>query len=95
VEGTWPITLLTLCLNSSTIWTSSFYASDQYSLAMVAFEWLSGKRPFRGSFGEVMSQHVLASPPHLPATATTNPIAPSLDNNEVSGYALAVVFHII
>ncbi len=41
------------------------YASDQYSLAMVIFEWLSGKRPFRGSFGEVMSQHVLAAPPHL------------------------------
>lgn len=41
------------------------YASDQYSLAMVAFEWLSGKRPFRGSFAEVMSQHVLAAPPHL------------------------------
>lgn len=41
------------------------YASDQYSLAMVAFEWLSGKRPFRGSFAEIMSRHVLASPPHL------------------------------
>src|SRR5579863_7065181 len=41
------------------------FASDQYALAMVLFEWLSGKRPFRGSFGEVMSQHVLAQLPHL------------------------------
>jgi len=40
-------------------------ASDQYALGIVAYEWLSGKRPFQGSFVEVASQHVLSAPPPL------------------------------
>lgn len=40
-------------------------ASDQYALAIVVFEWLSGDRPFHGSFAEVASQHMLAPVPHL------------------------------
>ncbi len=40
-------------------------ASDQYGLAVVVYEWLSGDRPFRGSFTEVASQQVLAPPPPL------------------------------
>ncbi len=40
-------------------------ASDQYALGIVIYEWLSGDRPFRGSFTEIASQHVLAPPPPL------------------------------
>jgi len=40
-------------------------ASDQYSLAVVAYEWLCGERPFKGSFYELASQHLLLSPPPL------------------------------
>src|SRR6266566_2171492 len=40
-------------------------ASDQYALAVVVYEWLSGERLFQGSFLEVASQHVLVPPPSL------------------------------
>jgi eukaryotic-like serine/threonine-protein kinase len=40
-------------------------ASDQYALAVVVYEWLSGDRLFSGSFIEVASQHVLVPPPPL------------------------------
>ncbi len=40
-------------------------ASDQYSLGIVVYEWLSGTPPFRGSFTEIASQHVLVPPPPL------------------------------
>lgn len=40
-------------------------ASDQYALGVVVYEWLNGERPFRGSFGEVASQHLLTPPPAL------------------------------
>jgi len=40
-------------------------ASDQYALAVVVYEWLSGDRPFHGSFSEVCAQHMFASPPPL------------------------------
>jgi serine/threonine protein kinase len=40
-------------------------ASDQYALGVVVYEWLSGTRPFKGSYGEIASQHALASPPSL------------------------------
>jgi WD40 repeat protein len=40
-------------------------ASDQYALGVVIYEWLSGERPFRGSFTEIASQHMLAPPPPL------------------------------
>jgi eukaryotic-like serine/threonine-protein kinase len=40
-------------------------ASDQYALGIVVYEWLTGDRPFRGTFTEVASQHILVAPPPL------------------------------
>jgi len=40
-------------------------ASDQYSLALVAYEWICGNRPFHGSFTELCTQHMFAAPPPL------------------------------
>ncbi|QBD81651.1 hypothetical protein EPA93_39050 [Ktedonosporobacter rubrisoli] len=40
-------------------------ASDQYSLAIIVYEWLCGARPFQGSFAEVAVKHTLVSPPPL------------------------------
>jgi eukaryotic-like serine/threonine-protein kinase len=40
-------------------------ASDQYSLGIVVYEWLSGSRPFQGSFTELCTQHMFVSPPPL------------------------------
>ena len=41
------------------------YVSDQYSLGIVVYEWLTGNRPFSGSFTEIASQHMFAPPPPL------------------------------
>ncbi len=40
-------------------------ASDQYALGIVVYEWLTGERPFTGTFTEIASQHVLTPPPSL------------------------------
>ncbi len=41
------------------------FASDQYSLAIVAYEWLCGVRPFEGSQWAIAHQHVFTPPPRL------------------------------
>jgi len=40
-------------------------ASDQYSLGIVVYEWLSGDRPFHGSITEIVGQHLSVPPPPL------------------------------
>ncbi len=41
-------------------------ASDQYSLAVVVYEWIAGERPFRGTtFQELVQQHLYTPPPSL------------------------------
>ncbi len=40
-------------------------ASDQYSLGIVVYEWLSGDRPFHGSFTEIAVKHSVTPPPSL------------------------------
>src|SRR5207244_9682718 len=40
-------------------------ASDQYALGVVAYEWLSGDRPFHGSLTELVGQHLSVPPPPL------------------------------
>lgn len=41
------------------------YASDQYALGVVVYEWLCGSRPFTGSYAEIAMQHMRAAPPSL------------------------------
>jgi len=38
-------------------------ASDQYALAVVAYQWLTGELPFQGSAIEVNAKHLGATPP--------------------------------
>jgi serine/threonine protein kinase len=40
-------------------------ASDQYALAIVVYEWLTGATPFNGHYMEVAAQQISASPPSL------------------------------
>jgi len=41
------------------------YASDQYALGMVAYEWLVGERPFQGTSMHIAMQQMFSSPPSL------------------------------
>jgi serine/threonine protein kinase len=40
-------------------------ASDQYALSILVYEWLSGDRPFHGSFTEIAVKHIMVPPPPL------------------------------
>jgi len=50
-------------------------ASDQYALAVVIYEWLSGCIPFQGTAVEMAMQHVTLSPPSLIAQVPHLPSA--------------------
>jgi eukaryotic-like serine/threonine-protein kinase len=54
---------------------NAVFASDQYALAMVTYEWLTGKRPFSGTFEEVARMHLRTSPPSLRAQVPDIPLA--------------------
>lgn len=60
-------------------------ACDQYALGVVVYEWLTGDRPFHGSFSEIASQHLLVPPPSLREKVSTV----SLDVEQVVLTALA------
>jgi serine/threonine protein kinase len=53
-------------------------ASDQYALAIVAYELLAGEVPFKGSFAEVGSQHLFATLPPLREKVST--ISPDVES---------------
>ncbi len=53
-------------------------ASDQYALGVIAYEWLSGTRPFSGSFVEIAAGHCLAQSPPLEAACLGIPKAVAL-----------------
>lgn len=42
-------------------------ASDQYALGIVAYEWLCGQLPFRGTVVEMIAKHTVTPPPSLSA----------------------------
>jgi serine/threonine protein kinase len=49
-------------------------ASDQYALAVIVYEWLTGERPFLGSFVELASQHLYAAPPPIQGKTAVLPV---------------------
>jgi serine/threonine protein kinase len=54
------------------------FASDQYSLGIIVYEWLSGNVPFHGSFSEICAQHVFMPPPPLHESIPN--ISPNIEN---------------
>lgn len=48
-------------------------ASDQYAFGVLVYEWLSGERPFSGSFSELAVKHTLVPPPSLAKKMPTLP----------------------
>src|SRR5438128_10645239 len=49
--------------------------SDQYALAVIMYEWLSGQPPFQGAVAEVVSQHLFATPTLLREQDAQVPLA--------------------
>ena len=60
-------------------------ATDQYALAILAYDLLTGHPPFQGSLGQVMYQHIHVAPP---PPGTLNPRIPT-DVDTVIQHALA------
>lgn len=53
----------------------AYYASDQYALGIMVYEWLCGGRPFLGNKMALMRQHIQESPMPLHLLAPTVPPA--------------------
>jgi WD40 repeat protein/serine/threonine protein kinase len=51
------------------------FASDQYALGVLAYEWLTGGRPFQGRTWELMQQHLMEMPPPLREHCPDIPVA--------------------
>jgi serine/threonine protein kinase len=49
------------------------YASDQYALGIVAYEWLTGEQPFQGPLVQIALKHMFDSPPPLREKVPTLP----------------------
>ena len=60
-------------------------ASDQYALAVVIYEWLCGELPFHGSFKELCTQHLFATPPPLREKVPT--ISPDVERAVMTALA--------
>ena len=41
------------------------FASDQYALGIITYEWLCGRRPFEGTTWEILRQHLDDTPPSM------------------------------
>src|SRR6266702_4210441 len=63
-------------------------ASDQYALGVMVYEWLSGAQPFHGSFVEIASQHLSASPPSLRTQVPRLP--PAIEDVVMKALAMAL-----
>jgi serine/threonine protein kinase len=51
------------------------FASDQYALGIIAYEWLTGQQPFKGTFIQLVSQHMMVPPPPLREKVPSLPLA--------------------
>ncbi len=84
-QGTWDPAGTVAYMAPEQIQGKTVPASDQYALAIVVYEWLSGVLAFTGSYMEVVSQQIAATPPPLRAKVPT--IVPDVEK-ELRRYLL-------